>query len=90
MTITPGEYRTRDGRKAVVEEVYDTLRRGSSAPDPYPVIGSIDSQLFWWSKSGRVDHGYTTDCDLVAQWSEPATISKAEEALDRAFERFVP
>jgi hypothetical protein len=62
----PGEYRTRDGRKAIVYAL--------DAPTPHPVIGVIVG--LEWSYSWQHDGAYKVETQntLTGRWVEPVTM----------------
>jgi hypothetical protein len=64
--ITLGEWRTRDGCKAIV------AASNAGANPLHYWIGWVDGQSASWAESGRfVGEEDDQDCDLVAPWIEP-------------------
>lgn len=80
MTITPGYYKTRDGRKARVLCV--------DAPGKYPCVGYIDQSSevrghYSWALDGVYQSGNSSASDLIEPWTEPKP--KKQITLRRAF-----
>jgi len=65
MKITIGEWKTRDGRKAVVAAEND------SADEYMQMVGWIESFAFSWSKTGRHRDTGESILDLIATWTDP-------------------
>jgi len=65
MKITLGEWKTRDGRKAIV------AAENPNAPDRCRFIGWLDGSARTWHDSGLVCEGFEFSADLIAPWTDP-------------------
>lgn len=64
----PGEYRTRDGRKAVV--------KGNNSGGSYCWNGKIGEEDYDWTEYGSYwNKGIISVDDIISPWEEPATVS---------------
>ena len=65
----PGNYRTRDGQKAIV------LAVDADVADYYSVIGYIENYAsVSWTTEGMICHGELCSRDIVAEWREPLEV----------------
>lgn len=65
MKITVGEWKTRDGRKAIVGAQHPT---GNVA---YPFAGWIEQSAEYWTVDGRWFWDDENECDLIEPWTDP-------------------
>ena len=72
----PGEYKTRDGAKAIVVGIMP-----SNILTDCPVFGYIKNSIYRWRTDGLWDHPKTLDVDIIGPWEEPKTL--ADEIADR-------
>lgn len=75
----PGDYRTRDGRKAVVE--YIASRSNEIRFSVGYIVGHIRGVVFW-ELDGKYDRGVISAHDLVSKWVEPLPIPPKPAALE--------
>jgi hypothetical protein len=77
MKIEAGKYyKTRDGKKAFVEHVFQKSPFSGSSPSGYTSFGFIEGngQVDWWTADGfYVTCGQGCN-DLVAEWREPRVV----------------
>jgi hypothetical protein len=64
MTITPGDYKTRDGRKATVAAINE------NAVSSYVAIGWFDGLVGCWTIDGLFG-SKTNGLDLIEPWLDP-------------------
>ena len=78
----PGEYRTRDGAKAVVLVIDEKV------PGRYPAIGYIEGVdgVDTWTISGTYSLDNQSVCaqDIVSEWREPVVSSETSKFLQYA------
>lgn len=65
MKITVGEWKTRDGRKAIVAAINGSARSYTKC------IGWVNGSVFSWCLSGKWTGESNQDLDLVAPWIDP-------------------
>ena len=65
MKITIGEWKTRDGRKAIVAAEHP------NSYEKHRFIGWIDGKVRTWQDSGHVSHGFVFAADIISPWTEP-------------------
>ena len=64
MKITVGEWKTRDGRKAVV------AAENSDAKGFGQCVGWVDGSAYCWGDTGRISF-HTSGADLIEPWTDP-------------------
>lgn len=67
MKITVGEWKTRDGRKAIVAAINGSARSYTKC------IGWVNGSVFSWCLSGKWTGESNQDLDLVAPWIDPVS-----------------
>jgi hypothetical protein len=86
MKIEAGKYyKTRDGKKAFVEHVFQKSPFSGSSPPGYTSFGFIEGngQVEWWTADGfYVTRGQGCN-DLVAEWVDPITVNLTARLIDR-------
>ena len=76
MIMGPGEYRTRGGEKAIVDEVIGVAEAKTNEWE-YCADGSASGIEWMWYRNGRLFKDETSEYDIVGPWVESA--QKAEE-----------
>ena len=76
MIMSPGEYRTRGGGKAIVDEVIGVAEAKTNEWE-YCADGNASGIEWMWYRDGRLFKDETSEYDIVGPWVESA--QKAEE-----------
>jgi hypothetical protein len=63
--ITIGEWKTRDGRKAIV------AAENNQASEHMQLVGWIEPHAYSWARTGRHREFDESKLDLVAPWTDP-------------------
>lgn len=78
-TVTgPGEYRTRDGRKAVVSRI----NNGGTWPARGTIEGQPDAECWRLNGGWEISEGAESPTDIVGPWVEPATLDAVRAGVD--------